>query len=272
MTPHRRQDLLAVLVLAVSASCVTAQESVAVKSPRFEVASIKAGDGNAPHMMGIRVDPGGRVEIGGFPLKALVTTAFDLGFWQVSGGDAWVSNDIYFVEAKPPETLRTSIKTLRYTLFGIDDPILRQMLQALLIDRFQLKFHREIKTLDIYLLKRGEKELALNPARIPVGASESNLFGSVGYAGGEWSIFSTTMPQLARFASTNILHALVLDQTALSGSFDYRQRQPDLDPQYSGDQTSSFKGFLSAAGLKLERSKGPVEMFVIDNAARATPN
>jgi len=157
-------------------------------------------------------------------------------------------------------------------LLGIDDPLLRQMLQALLIDRFQLMFHRETKTVDIYLLKRNEKVLVLNPAKIPAGASESNPFGSVGYAGGEWSIFATTMPQLARFASSNILHTPVLDRTGLSGSFDYRQPQPDLDPQYTGDQTSSFKAFLSATGLKLERAKGPVEMFVIDNAAKPTPN
>ena len=80
------------------------------------------------------------------------------------------------------------------------------------------------------------------------------------------------MSQLARFASSNILHARVQDQTGLTGSFDYRQRQPDLEPQYGADQSQSFKAFLSEAGFKLERSKGPVETLVIDYAARPTPN
>ena len=80
------------------------------------------------------------------------------------------------------------------------------------------------------------------------------------------------MSQLARFASSNILHARVQDQTGLTGSFDYRQRQPDLEPQYGADQSQSFKAFLSEAGFKLERSKGPVEALVIDYAARPTPN
>jgi uncharacterized protein (TIGR03435 family) len=83
-------------------------------------------------------------------------------------------------------------------------------------------------------------------------------------------IFATTMPQL-RFASA-ILNAPVLDRTELTGSFDFRQPRPDLEPQYDGDQTSTFKAFLSQAGLKWERSKGTVEILVIDHAASPTPN
>jgi uncharacterized protein (TIGR03435 family) len=211
------------------------------------------------------------VAIDGFPLRTLITTAFDLGFWQVSGGDEWVSKDIYFVEAMPPDALRSSIKSIRHTLFGIDDPLLRQMLQALLVDRFQLKFHQETKTGDVYLLKRNERPLALNPAKIPAGATEGNAFGSIGYAGGKWGIFATTMPELARFASA-ILNAPVLDRTELTGSFDFRQPQPDLEPQYDGDQTSTFKAFLSQAGIKWERTKGTVETLVIDHAVPPAPN
>jgi uncharacterized protein (TIGR03435 family) len=271
--PHRTPRNLQIVAVTISAVCVAAaQEKATVELPHFDVASIKAEAPDVPRMMGVRVHPGGRVEIAGFPLKSLITTAFDLGFWQVSGGDAWVSKDTYFVEANSPEALRSHIKSLRYTLFGIDDPLLRQMLQALLIDRFQLKFHREIKMGDVYLLKRNEKPLALNPAEIPAGASESKSFGSIGYVDGKWSIFATTIPQLARFASGMILHAPVQDHTGLTGSFDYRQRQPDLEPQYDADQSRSFKVFLSGAGFTLERSKGPVEEFVIDYAGRPTPN
>jgi uncharacterized protein (TIGR03435 family) len=269
---HRtRRNLLTYLMVTASFDWVAAaQETATVELPNFDIASIKA-DPN-PRMAEVRVHPGGRVEIAGFPLKNLITTAFDLSYWQISGGDEWVSKDTYFVEADPSDALRPRIKSFRYTVYGIDDPLLRQMLQALLIDRFQLKFHRETKTGDVYLLKRNEKPLALNPAKIPAGASESTSFGSIGYHDGKFGIFATTMAQLAKFASSMILHAPVQDRTELTGSFDYRQRQPDLDPQYDGDQSYSFKAFLSEAGFKLERSKGPVETFVIDYAARPTPN
>lgn len=61
---------------------------------------------------------------------------------------------------------------------GIDDPVLRQMLQALLIDRFQLKVHRESGSGDVYLLKRNDKPLALKPAKIEEGATESKPLAS----------------------------------------------------------------------------------------------
>ena len=80
------------------------------------------------------------------------------------------------------------------------------------------------------------------------------------------------MPQLAKFASNFILRVPVLDRTELTGSFDYTQRQPDLEPKYGGDQSDSFLSYVTELGLKLERAKGPVEIFVIDHAAKPSPN
>ena len=79
------------------------------------------------------------------------------------------------------------------------------------------------------------------------------------------------MPQLAKFASDYVLHAPVVDRTELSGSFDYKQSQPDLEPNYS-DNTDSFLRLMPELGLKFERSKGPVEIFVIDHAAKPLPD
>lgn len=242
--------------------------------PEFEIASVKPSDPSVTHLMGVRVDPGGRVVISYLPLKTLIATAFRLSYWQISGGDAWTEKDEYDIEAKPSEAMRSSIKDFRYTLFGIEDEQLSEMLQALLIDRFQLKFHRETKTGDVYLLQRNGKPLALRPLEIPTGSADpdSGSFGSIGYAGGQWGVFATSMPQLAKFASDFILHVPVLDRTALSGRFNYRQRVPDLEPKYSGDQSDSFLSFMQELGLKLERAKGPVETLVIDHAAKPSPN
>jgi uncharacterized protein (TIGR03435 family) len=254
---------------------ITAQDQPAPVLPEFEVASVKPVVPNVPHMVGVRVYPGGRVVISGLSLKLLTATAFRLPYWQISGGDAWTEKDEYDVEAKPAEHLRSSIKDLRYTLFGIEDEHLREMLQALLIDRFQLKFHRETKTGDVYLLVRSGKTLGLRPTEIPsAGADPSadrSSFGSIGYVEGRWGISATSMPQLAKFASDNVLHAPVRDRTELSGSFDYRQRVPDLEPNYR-DNSDSFLRFIPELGLKLERSKGSVEIFVIDHAAKPSPN
>jgi len=137
--PHRRYlgpTLLSLLVFSAI------QRVPGQDRPEFEVASIKPVDPNVPHMVGVKVYPGGRVMLSSLPLKTLTAIAFRLSYWQISGGDAWIEKDDYNVEAKPSENLRSSIKNLRYTLYGIEDQQLREMLQALLIDRFQLKFHR----------------------------------------------------------------------------------------------------------------------------------
>jgi len=146
------------------------------------------------------------------------------------------------------------------------------MLQALLIDRFQLRFHRETKTGEVYLLEKSGKPLALHLTDTPRGSADPAGYGNIGYVAAEWSIYAYSMPQLAKFATDYIVHAPVIDGTELSGSFDYKQRQPDLEPNYGPDQTATFLDFLSELGLKLERTKGPVETFVIDHAAKASPN
>ncbi len=263
-------------VPAVAAQPAHQDQGAAAQFPAFEVASVKPADRNARRSCCIAIHPGARVDIHALSLKTLVTAAFRLSPFQVSGGDPWTGQDEYDIEAKPPEALRSSIKTLRYTWYGIEDEHLRRMLQALLIDRFQLKFHRETRTGDVYLMARSTRPLALRPTEIPQAVadvtSDDGSIGTVGYAGARWGVFNTSMPQLARFASDFILHVPVLDRTELSGPFDYRQHQPDLEPTYSGDQSDSFLRFLREAGLKLERTKGPVEYFVIDHAARPAPN
>jgi len=244
-------------------------------SPEFEVASIKPVDPNVPRMVGVKVHPGGRLVISSMPLKSLITAAFQLSYWQISGGEAWVEKDEYNVEAKPAANMRSSIQDLRYTNFGIEDEHLREMLQALLIERFQLKFHRETKTGDVYLLERNGKKLAMRPTEIPARdadpSTDHSSFGSIGYARATWGIYATAMPQLAKFASDYVLHCPVSDRTELSGSFDYRQRVPDPDPNYS-DNSDSFLRFIRELGLRLERAKGPVETFVIDRAERPSSN
>ncbi len=261
----------AVLVGSLAIPFLTAP---AAELARFEVTSVKPVDPADMHMMGVHVYPGGRITISSFPLKSLVATAFGLAYWQISGGDEWTTKDLYNIAAKPPASM--NIRDIRYTNFAIEDPHLREMVQALLIDRFELKFHRETKTGDVYLMKLSGKPLRIHPLEMHVPGADSSEassgFGSIGYAGGRWSIFATSMPQLAKYATDNILHAPVLDRTELRGSFDYRQRDPDLDPQYGGDQSDSFTHYLGEMGLKLERSKGPVESLVMDHAAKPSSN
>jgi len=225
--------------------------------------------------MSTHVYPGGRLLMTHYTLKTLIQVAFEIPYWDISGGEPWAANDEFDVEGKPPASTAAQIHRPGYSLFSIQDDSLRAMLQSLLIDRFQLRFHRETKTGDVYILKRSGGPLRLRATeQHPENPDPQNdkSFGSIGRGNGRYSIFVTSMPDLARFASTFIIHAPVIDQTGLEGPFDYRQKSDVAATNSADDSLGTFRDFLSEAGLKLDRDKGAVETFVIDHAAKPSAN
>jgi len=77
----------------------------------------------------------------------------------------------------------------------------------------------------------------------------------------------------------------VLDKTGLSGAFDYTQKEtekfrpsgPDLSQEeriseFSSAHQASLLNLLQERHLKLEKSKGPIEIFVIDHVENPTAN
>ena len=69
-------------------------------------------------------------------------------------------------------------------------------------------------------------------------------------------MYNTSMAGMAKYVANYYFHAPVIDQTGIAGSFDYRQRTPDLDPDFT----------------RLEKTTGAVETLVIDHAERPTEN
>jgi uncharacterized protein (TIGR03435 family) len=248
-------------------------QSASDPSAQFEAATIKPVDPRSGVNQGVNVYPGGRVVIHSVSLKTLISTAFHVGYWQLSGGDDWMEKDLYDVEAEAPHTPQAGVFGLRHTRFGIEDERLRQMLQTLLIESFQLKVHREIRTGSVYLLQKSGKTLRLRPTKF---TSDKPVQGAPGYSGeiefvgGHWFVFDTSVPQLAEFASNYILHRPILDQTEITGSFDYRE--PNAQIPQENDFEASFPSFIQDIGLKLTSAKGPVESLVIDHAEKPLPN
>ena len=275
---HRFVLLALTCGLIASSHAQTAAPS-AVAPATFEVATIKPIDPTpgAMHMVGVKVFPGGRVTITTFSLKGLICTAFDIHYWQLSGGDAWTEKDRYDLEAKPTQTDPPITYNVRHSNGTISDERLRTMLQALLIERFQLKFHRDTTTGQVLLLEKSGKPIPMAASKEAYAKMYGEGYsGDVGFAGNRWGIYNASMPDFANFASS-FLRKPVLDRTGLDGAFDYRWTVPDADPQAKGDEwmntfQTSFPLFIEAAGLKLTKSTGPIETFVIDHAEPPSPN
>jgi uncharacterized protein (TIGR03435 family) len=242
----------------------------------FEVATIKPTNPNIPGMAGPKVYPNGRVVIGRTTFEGLIALAFGLDYRQISGDEKWMTDTSYDIEAIPPEQLSAQTLDLRYTNWAIEDEHLRQMLQALLVDPFQLKFHREQRPETVYFLERSGKRLRLQPSKASSksenGSEPTGYSGDVGFAGGRWVLFNASMPQIARFA-TMVLQIPIIDRTNLSGSFDYRQPAALSDDEANyKDPSDSFRLLIGELGLSLKPSRGTVEAFVIDHAEKPSPN
>src|SRR5450432_2805332 len=105
---------------------------------RFEVASMKPSEALGPNF-GIRPAPGGqRYAASNCPIKLMIQVAYRVKPEQVIGGPAWLDTDRFDLQAKAekPSTAEE----------------LHVMLMNLLVDRLQLKFHKDKKDMPMYAL------------------------------------------------------------------------------------------------------------------------
>jgi uncharacterized protein (TIGR03435 family) len=193
--------------------------------------------------------------------------AYDLPDYQVVGGPAWVRTDRFDIAARAGRDASV--------------PDIRRMLQTLLEDRFKLRTHTEQRETALYKLvtARGDdrlgpnltkseddcKRLVQRPPNVPAGA--------VTVTG------CATTAHFARSASV-VMAAPVTDATGLVGLFEYAfyyssggdglTATTSLSPNI---EAPSFPTALQEQlGLKLESTRGLVEVLVIDSVERSTPD
>ena len=267
----------AFFLLALLTPTLFGQESHAVQVgdaalglPEFEVASIKPTDVSGQILVYMRVYSGGRLEIHGNPLEWIVYSAFRP--FRVSGGSEWTraQDTRYDLVAVPPKEMQATITYLQSSSW-IGDEHLRQMLQNLLIRRFQLQFHYEAKEGDVYLLQKGAKPPAFQSAQSDPRLSSLPGRTPIYQRDGHWLLRGATMTELAARLS-GALESPVLDQTGLTGAYDYTQPRSDADPGQPTDVDASFMAFFPELRLKLVKSKGEIRTLVIDSVQKPSPN
>ena len=179
------------------------------------------------------------------------------------------NHERYEIEARPSSTSKSSNLNPSTRKAPLSDEQ-REMLQSLLIDRFQLRFHRETRQGPVYLLALGKKELKLKEVKHD---SEFEWVGSVSRAainGDGFAGKNISMPVMAQRLS-GYLQKPVLDQTGLKGYFDFEYKY-DNDEEVHPDVVACIVTSLQALGLKLKPSQGPVETIVIDHAEKPSAN
>jgi uncharacterized protein (TIGR03435 family) len=233
--------------------------------PEFAAATVKVGSVN---YIGIYLKGGGRVSAGLCPVSHLVTEAFHVPRTRVIGGPKWIDSERFDIEAVPPD----DSPARQYQPVSINSPMVddqRLMLQALLRDRFGLKYHVEKQEQAVYFLERSGKPLKLLPPKDPKGY----VFMSVnrysgGKGNGEVEGTNTTMAYTALRLS-QILERTVIDRTELTGSYDFHVDAPDEDN--ADIPNATFEG-MKALGLELKPGKALIDTIVIDEVREPTPN
>ena len=258
----------------------------------FEVATIKpfAPAAAGPNIMGMRMQPGGRVEISGLPLKLLVQQAWSVQADSIINAPKWMETDRYDIVAKAPSA---GAQPGPNTPADTDSVLM--MLRALLADRFKLATHFEDRPITAYTLTASKPKLKKADPATRTKWSDTNGNGPIFFGGGANSVPSRTikfqnmsMAQLAeklQFFGGTYIHAPVLDATGLEGGYDFTLTFSLIPPAQLAQMAARTANAAGAAtdaadpiggvtlfeavekqlGLKLVEQKRPVSVLVIDH-------
>lgn len=121
----------------------------------------------------------------------LAMFAFNLQYYQITGGPDLTASQWFEINAVPPETSPSrQIKVPN----AEPTPEQRLMLQSLLRDRFGFRFHFETKEGEVFILKRGSKPLQLKPPKDPTSDPRAIVvIKQGGIADGEAEGINTTL-------------------------------------------------------------------------------
>jgi uncharacterized protein (TIGR03435 family) len=136
-------------------------EKLPAAPTEFEVADIKPSDPNMNMQSRPNpFQPGGRLDLRGFPLKMIIVIAWDTTPDKVVGGPKNIDTDNYDILAKAP-AMATSMAGMSGPANQppVDIDALRLMLRALLIDRFKLTTHTEDRPANAYTLVAAKPKL-----------------------------------------------------------------------------------------------------------------
>jgi uncharacterized protein (TIGR03435 family) len=237
----------------LTALALSGQES----TTRFEVASVKKTEsGGPPGDIPRNMDTSpGHFAMRNVPLRYCLEWAYSLQDYEVAGPDWIKADDRYDIFAKAPGP-------------ATDDEM-RPMLQALLLERFQMKVHRETREMPAYVLLPGK-----GPAKVKESAPDSQP-GLVPSKEGAVLFRHFGISRLT-FLLTRRMDHPVLDQTGLKGIYDYTVDISGLS-EFSGQPNpdasgmSIFAAIQQDLGLKLElRKQQPIDVLVI-NAVSKVP-
>jgi len=268
----------------------------AQQPPLYEVASVKPNQ-NAAARQGLQTAPG-RYTFTAYTLKSLIDVAFQRSAFdqrEEIGGPDWIDKDRFDVVIQAPAgAVLTDPDGFPTGLFA--------MIRAVLVDRFGLVTHDERRERPVYALtlartdrrladglKRVQTDcsegmrrmVAPGPGAPPPGPPPCSFGGGPGRITG--NVVSVAM--LSAILGRSVGRPVV-DRTGVEGYFNFTLEfaaeagiagplppgEPRPDAAARSDAPSLFTAVQEQLGLKLESTRAPVDILVIDKASHPTEN
>ncbi len=261
---------IAAMFFAMAILCVRAPAQVAPAAQSFDVASVHINNSETDGHHHIISDPSqSRFRTVNLSLRDLIQFAYGVPDAQILGGPTWLDSVMFDIDAKSDPAVDAQLRALPIEQARHQKQL---MVQSLLADRFELKVHQETRQLPVYALvvaKDGPKfkPSQINGTTIDTGRARLHISGS-----------DDTISVLARELA-QVLGRVVVNQTGLSGRFDLTLRWTPDDAAASSPASPSpdlppdiFTAIQEQLGLKLESTKGPVPVLVIDSVGKPSPN
>lgn len=284
------------ITLCIASTSISLLSQESAQKAVFEVASIRrnlspqAGGGGGPR--------GDRFTLKNVPVTALIQFAFrpangqangQLFSQQIIGGPEWIRTDRFDIEAK-----------MGGSVPSVTSEQVKAMVRSLLEDRFQMKSHQETRELPVYdlVVAKGAVKMLRAADQTPIHSNQADLFfdslaarvqplphGAIRLAAG--SDRSALIGNAVPVSSIVMLlqgqaDRIVFDKTGITGLFDFdieysnEVAAPRVSSDESGPAASQPAPSLFTAvgelGLRLESSKAPLPVVVIDSVARPTEN
>ena len=246
----------------VSACCAYGQTTA-----EFEVASIKQLDRSLepgqPDLSFVGTSgklakiAGNRVTLTA-NLHTIIAAAYGVKAYQIDAMPPWADTLLYAITATTPGDA-----------VATQDQI-RPMLQSLLADRFQLKFHRDTKELAVYHLIQRKQSNLLKPA-----APDETFSWKLSQQPDGTLRSKATRESIGDFVQLVGVSTdrPVIDKTGLTGDIDYDILISPPEGKGRDDVNRAIiYAVIDQLGLKLEPAKDPTEILVVDKVDKPSAN
>lgn len=237
-------------------------------SPTFEVATIKPSKPDEQGKAFLVRD--NRFKTINVTLNEMMSFAYGVHAKQVIGAPAWAATDKFDIDAKPEGE------------GAPNDKQWKGMLQKLIVERYKVTFHRDKRELSVYVLS-----VAKAGPKLTKSEGDPNGLPGLFFRGrpGDLHVTNANMADFAGLMQEAVLDRPVLDKTGLSGRWDFDLDWTPDDSQFSGmgakippptdganQPPALYTAIQEQIGLKLDATKAPAEVMVIDHVEKPSEN